>query len=98
MTAIGPSRHFALRINCVALGAKRTSASVGHATFARVLRDARALSASSREVPRKPMVGAWLQMTLRSPLVATRHKRVLSRRWAIQGHPLAKVVSLAFRF
>jgi hypothetical protein len=27
----GPSRHFALRINCVALGAKRTSAPVGHA-------------------------------------------------------------------
>jgi hypothetical protein len=25
-------RHFALRINCVALGAKRTSAPVGHAT------------------------------------------------------------------
>jgi hypothetical protein len=28
----GPSRHFVLRINCVALGANRTSASVDHAT------------------------------------------------------------------
>jgi putative tryptophan/tyrosine transport system substrate-binding protein len=27
-----PERHFALRINCAALGAKRTSAPVGHGT------------------------------------------------------------------
>jgi hypothetical protein len=52
MSAIGTSRHFGLRITCVALGVKRTSAPVGLATSAaRLLRDACATSASSREVP-----------------------------------------------
>ena len=34
MSAIGTSRHFALRITCVALGEKRTSAPMGLATSA----------------------------------------------------------------
>ena len=73
-----PIASFALCINCVALGEKRTSPP-GESVRRR------------REVPRKPMVGTWLQMTLRSPLVSvwearypgsrTGHKRILSHRW-----------------
>jgi hypothetical protein len=44
----------ASRINCVALGAKQTSAPVSQrAAAARLIRDACALSGSSREVPAK---------------------------------------------
>jgi hypothetical protein len=62
-----------------------------------------AISASSRKSPRTPpddsaeSTGGRLRCPLPSPRSRTGHKRILSHLRAIQGHPFAKVVSLAFR-